>query len=78
VTTAHPSRMHDSCIAWGDAELKRRRRTMDRDFVYCPGCARYSVVQFKPELMGWECEDCTYTQPMDEEPVWMASATLGS
>jgi hypothetical protein len=42
---------------------------MDRDFVYCPGCARYSIVQFKPELMGWECEDCTYTQPMDEEPV---------
>ena len=51
---------------------------MDRDFVYCPGCARYSIVQFKPELRGWECEDCTYTQPMDEEPVWMASATLAS
>ena len=51
---------------------------MDRDFVYCPGCARYSIVRFKPELMGWECEDCTYTQPMNEEPSWMASATPGS
>jgi hypothetical protein len=36
------------------------------------------IVQFKPELMGWECEDCTYTQPMNEEPSWMASATPGS
>ena len=40
---------------------------MDHDFVYCPGCARYSIVTFKPELRAWECDDCTYTQPMDEE-----------
>lgn len=51
---------------------------MDRDFVYCPGCARYSIVQLEPELMGWECEDCTYTQPMDEEASCMTSATLES
>ena len=51
---------------------------MDRDFVYCPGCGRYSVVQFKAELRGWECEDCTCTQPMDEELSWTIPETLES
>jgi transposase-like protein len=52
---------------------------MDRDFMYCPGCARYSVVEFKPELRGWECEDCTYTQPMDEEETsWTTAETSAS
>jgi Zn-finger protein len=51
---------------------------MDCDFVYCPGCARYSIVRFKPELRGWECEDCTYTQPMDEDSSEMTSGTLAA
>jgi len=51
---------------------------MDRDFVYCPGCARYSIVTYKPELRGWECEDCTYTQPMDEESPALTPASLAA
>jgi transposase-like protein len=51
---------------------------MNYDFVYCPGCARYSIVTFKPELRGWECEDCTYTQPMDEELAEATHAGLAS
>lgn len=51
---------------------------MDRDFIYCPGCARYSIVQWKRELKGWECEDCTYTQPDEEHETWMVPETLAS
>ena len=51
---------------------------MERDFVYCPGCTRYSIVLWKRELGGWECEDCSYTLQLEEDGAWTASETLAS
>ncbi len=31
---------------------------MRHDFIYCPGCTRYSIVCWQVELSAWECEDC--------------------
>jgi ribosomal protein L37AE/L43A len=43
-------------------------RTMKRDFVYCPGCKRYSIVRWVRKLSQWKCEDCTYKLPKLAEP----------
>lgn len=39
---------------------------MEHDFVYCPRCARYSVVHWIRRLGQWECEDCSYKLPKEE------------
>lgn len=51
---------------------------MERDFVYCPGCTRYSFVRWRRELGGWECEDCSYTLQSEEASRWTASEMLAS
>jgi hypothetical protein len=47
------------------------------DFVYCPGCRRYSVVHWQGELDRWECEDCLYMFPKEDEAAWTSPVTLG-
>jgi ribosomal protein L37AE/L43A len=52
---------------------------MDRDFVYCPGCSRYSIVLWRRDVGAWECEDCSYSLPSDrKDRVWTAPETLAS
>jgi hypothetical protein len=52
---------------------------MDRDFVYCPGCSRYSIVLWRRDAGAWECEDCSFTLPSDgEDAAWTARETLAS
>jgi transposase-like protein len=50
---------------------------MERDFVYCPGCARYSIVHWHQKLGRWECEDCSKQFPTENES-WTPPATLAS
>jgi hypothetical protein len=62
-----------------DEALTRGRPPMDRDFVYCPGCSRYSIVLWRRDVGAWECEDCACTLPSDgEDSVWTAPETLAS
>jgi hypothetical protein len=52
---------------------------MDRDFVYCPGCSRYSIVLWRRDVGAWECEDCAHTLPSEREDApWTARETLAS
>jgi len=51
---------------------------MEHDFVYCPRCTRYSVVHWQRELGHWECEDCAYHFPQEEDGSWTTRATLAS
>jgi len=51
---------------------------MEQDFMYCPGCARYSIVHWRRELGGWECEDCSAQLPEEESGSWTTPATLAS
>jgi ribosomal protein L37AE/L43A len=51
---------------------------MEHDFVYCPGCARYSVVHWQREFGYWECEDCSAQLAKEENPSWTTPATLAS
>ena len=53
-------------------------RVMEHDFVYCPRCTRYSVVHWQRELGHWECEDCAYHFPQEEDGSWTTRATLAS
>jgi transposase-like protein len=51
---------------------------MMHDFLYCPRCARYSVVHWRRELGEWECEDCCYQFPIKEKPTWTIPTGLAS
>lgn len=51
---------------------------MKRDFVYCPGCTRYSIVHWRTEVGAWQCEDCSLNLPVEEDDAWTAPETLAS
>jgi len=51
---------------------------MERDFVYCPGCARYAIVRWQRERRQWECEDCSHRFPTENESWTTPPATLAS
>ena len=51
---------------------------MEHDFVYCPGCTRYSVVHRRGERGRWECEDCSFQFPNSERTSWTTPAALAS
>jgi transposase-like protein len=56
----------------------REEDPMEHDFVYCPGCTRYSVVHWQRELNQWQCEDCSYRFRSEEAATWTTPATLAS
>ena len=40
---------------------------MTHDFLYCPRCSRYSVFHWIRGHGQWECEDCLYKPPKEEQ-----------
>jgi ribosomal protein L37AE/L43A len=58
--------------------IHRRTTTMEHDFLYCPGCTRYSIVHRCAERGRWECEDCAFLFPLDGGASWTTPAALAS
>jgi Zn-finger protein len=46
---------------------------MTHDFLYCPRCTRYSVFHWIRRNGQWECEDCLYKPPKEEQPEEIAA-----
>jgi ribosomal protein L37AE/L43A len=86
-----PANCTGLALAWIKQDAARERRsgerergagtpaveaTVEHDFVYCPGCARYAVVHWRSETGQWECEDCSYEFGKGEDAAWTTPATL--